>query len=181
MATQQDVGNSILIGQLKVANMVLANGNAREGGFKSPFSWEYIKRFQRALNVILRQYTLGDYISAGFITAYDCLLNFIGVDTDNPVSPYAQNPNATIIINPPYTPLPPLIRNQDNLVDAGGGVWYLPFVDDDGDPIGNNIVPSVVTTNGVSFFSTFDDTQVPSRLYGFTGNYAQVIIVYLNQ
>lgn len=96
-----------------------------------------------------------------------------------PVNPDVIIPGRTVIIPPPpYAPIQ-LTRAATDLIDAqpNDGVWYLPFVDDNGQPISNR-VPVSVTDNGVGFDFRFDETTVPARIYGFANNDApQVIIV----
>lgn len=61
--------------------------------------------------------------------------------------------------------------SQDDLLDAGGGNWYLPLV------LASNKVPIYTQVNGISVSTTYDKSNVPARLYGFANNEAQSIIV----
>lgn len=98
MPTQSQVQTNILTAQLNVANLVYANLTTLSGG-GSFVKWDFIKKYTRAINCVSRQYNLQDYSSTGFLTAYDCLLNFIGGNTANPLNQNAQNPNTVININ----------------------------------------------------------------------------------
>lgn len=97
MPTQSQIQTNILTAQLNVANLVNANLTTLSGG-GSFVKWDFIKKYTRAINCVSRQYNLQDYSSTGFLTAYDCLLNFIGGNTANPLNQNAQNPNTVIII-----------------------------------------------------------------------------------
>lgn len=93
------------------------------------------------------------------------------------LNPNYQAPNTIIEVIIPFTIT--LNRTDADLIDAqpNEGVWYLPFVDDNGQAITNR-VPVSVTDNGVGFDFRFDETTVPARIYGFANNDApQVIIV----
>lgn len=107
MATQQQVLNTILAAQLKAANLTNTNLLKLTGGGLS-VKWNIINRIQRGINCVARQYTLQDYSSPQFTTAYDCLLNFVGVPADAAINPNAQNPGITIIINNPVPYLSPM-------------------------------------------------------------------------
>lgn len=176
MPNANQVQQSILSAQLKLANLINANTTALMGGILS-VEWGYIKRFNRVTKAVLRQYNLSDFTSVNFTIAYDCLLNLIGFDTTvNTIDPNFQNPAFSIGITIPFTPTI-LNKTQANLIDAGGGNWYLPYLDNSGVPIYNNHVPVFVTTNGVSLVFTFDTTTIIPRIYGFANNASQTITV----
>lgn len=61
--------------------------------------------------------------------------------------------------------------SQDDLLDAGGGNWYLPLV------LASTKVPIYTQVNGISISVTYDKSNVPARLYGFANNETQSIIV----
>lgn len=176
MIALNDVQNTLLTAQLKLANMVDANVVAEMGGNLS-IKWTSIKKATRGVNVVANRIGLGDTSSSAFQSAYACLTAFIGTFAGGAIDPNAQNPNTIIEVILPFTIT--LNRTDDDLIDAvpPQGVWYLPFVDDSAKPITNR-VPVSVTDNGVSFDYRFDETTVPARIYGFaTGDPTQAIIV----
>ncbi len=187
MATQQDVQSNILLAQLNIANLVNANLIVLSGGgFK--VRWDFIKRYQRALNCVTRQYNLGDYVSSGFTKAYDCLLNFIGVNTSNPINPNAQSSQFVVDIIVEGGGAIDYSYTEAYLMDAGGGNWYLPLLTPGTAPgVGQlpfvaGSTPIFVTLNGISFNPTYDTNASPARMYGFANNDApQTIIVTILQ
>jgi len=130
MPTQAQVQQSILSAQLIAANKTEANRIALVGGSLSA-QWGYIYRIQRFINAVLRQYNLGDYSSANFLIAYDCLLNLIGIDTTvNTIDPNFQNPAFDIgYINPASyaAPLDVPFASFDaasQSIDGGRTIYY---------------------------------------------------------
>lgn len=59
--------------------------------------------------------------------------------------------------------------NEGNLLDAGGGNWYLPLSVEPR-------LPFAVLSNGVAISTTYDDTTSPARLYGFANDDSPQII-----
>lgn len=94
----------------------------------------------------------------------------------------ALNPNyqpvfgVGVIIIPQYSPLI-LTKSEADLVDAGDGNYYLPFLDNSEVAIPSGRVPVSVTSNGVTFDFIFDETYSPPRIWGFANNLTQTIIV----
>jgi hypothetical protein len=177
MPTQQSVQQTILSAQLLAANKTEANWVTLAGGGLT-VKWGYVERITRLTTAVLRQYNLGDYVSANFTTVYDCLVSLVGLDTTvNTIDPNFQNPAFIIGIQTPFAPVI-LNKTDSQLIDAGGGNWYLPFLDNSGNPITNGSVPVFVTDNGVSFTFTFDQTFSPARIFGFGNNVpVQTIVV----
>lgn len=64
-----------------------------------------------------------------------------------------------------------LTFSQADLLDAGGGNWYLPL------NIGVNQNPIFTTVDDESISTTYDKNPTPHRLYGFANNSTQVIKV----
>lgn len=96
---QATVQNTLLAASLKIATMVLANDTAMQNGNQS-VKWGTIKRAQRGVNAVQRQYNLQDYSSKQFLTAYNCLQNFVGSYGPGTLNPNAQNPGTVIeVIN----------------------------------------------------------------------------------
>lgn len=92
---------------------------------------------------------------------------------------YQSNGSVTIVVDGSGTYTPPIYYySQADLIDADppNGNWYLEFVDENGDPIYNEVPVSVIS-NGASFSFTFDQTFNPARIYGFATNATQTIEV----
>lgn len=72
-----------------------------------------------------------------------------------------------------------LIKSQDDLLDnAGDQNWYLPYLDNDGNTIPEDVEPFFVKVNNVKVDGyTFDETFTPPRIYGFANNDMQEIKV----
>ena len=70
-----------------------------------------------------------------------------------------------------------ITKNQSNLVDAGGGNWYLPMLDGSNNPFPSGTVALKVTSNGAGVQFIPDDTNSPPRLYGFANNATQTILL----
>jgi len=181
MPTQSEIQQTILSAQLIAANKTEANRITLAGGALSA-KWGFIRRITRLCIAVLRQYNLQDYTSTNFLIVYDKLVTAIGVDTTvNTIDPNFQNPAFTIGITTPFAPID-IVRSGNQLLDAGGGNWYLPFLDDNGNPFATSVIPIFITINGVELVgSTLDTTSPPappSRIYGFPNNDpTQVIVV----
>lgn len=171
MPTTTEVQTNILNAQQVVANLVNTNYTKLSGGNLN-VNWSLINKYTRAINCVSRQYKLGDISSTNFITVYNFMVNFIGNTLSAPINSNAQASGFTIAIVPTI-----ITKSQSNLVDAGGGNWYLPYLDNNSNILPSGIVPYSVTTNGVSFNFTYDTTTIPSRIYGFANNLTQTIIV----
>ena len=92
------------------------------------------------------------------------------------VNPNYQPPSGDIIVSGGFTPTI-ITKTQADLIDAGGGNWYLPFLDNSDVALPSGIVPVSVVVNGVSFTFTFDGTFTPPRIYGFGNNDPQTIVI----
>lgn len=98
MPTQQQIQNTILTAQLKLADIVLGNSQAEAGG-NTQVNWWQAQRFSLNIKALQRQYNLGDYTSAGVQSVYKCVNVLIGFDsTLNEIDPNYQPPGNTIII-----------------------------------------------------------------------------------
>lgn len=109
---QATVENTLLAGSLKIATLVNANLTQLTGGNLS-VSWKAIKRGQRGLNAVQRQYNLGDYGSTNFLIAYSCLENFVGTFGAGTLNPNAQNPGTIV--------------NVTTVITAQGNFIRIPF------------------------------------------------------
>lgn len=180
MPSQAEVLQTILSAQLIAANKTNTNGNILAGGGLT-VNWSFIDRIHVFTQAVLRQYNLGDYVSPEFLTVYDCLVNMIGLDTTvNTIDPNFQNPEFVIGVTTPFAPIQ-IVRTQNNLIDAGGGNWYLPFVDNNGNPFPSGAVPIFIEINGVQLNGyTLDTSTIPARIYGFPNNDPQTIVVTIN-
>lgn len=89
------VSDEILNGQLKVANLVLANTIALQNGALK-VNWETAIKGNRSVLAIQNRYSLGDTSSSVFQTAYACLTAFIGSFGGGAIDPNAQNPGVVI-------------------------------------------------------------------------------------
>jgi len=123
MATQQQVLNTLLAATLKAANLTNNNLVKLTGGALS-VKWKSINQLQRGINAVQRQYNLQDYSSPQFTTAYDCLLNFVGIDTGGSINPNAQIPGVNITTTNPVAYLSPIdipwaAFSTDNSPDSG--------------------------------------------------------------
>lgn len=170
MPTQQQIQTAILSAQYKVAVWVNNNLSAYKAGFKA-FHLSKIATATRNINAVVHQYDIGDYSSIGLVSAYDCLVKFIGIDTDNPINPNAQSPGSIFIIEGGGSTSKQYTYSEANLIDSGGGNYYLPFNFDSGN------IPVFLTINGVSTAFTFDETFTPPRIYGFANNLTQTIVL----
>jgi hypothetical protein len=94
---QQTVQDTLLAAELKIATMVNTNLTALTGGSLSVY-WETIKRAQRSVNAVDRQYSLGDFSSVNFLKAYTCLSSFVGTFAGGAINPNAQSPGIIIEI-----------------------------------------------------------------------------------
>lgn len=92
------------------------------------------------------------------------------------VNPNYQPPSGEIIIIGGFAPTI-ITKTQADLVDAGGGNWFLPFLDNSEVALPSGVIPVSVVVNGVSFTFTFDTTFTPPRIFGFGNNDVQVIVV----
>ena len=93
-----------------------------------------------------------------------------------------QDPSGIIVVDVTEVPKPPfdIQKTEADLIDAGGGNWYLPLLDESDNPLVNGAIPVSVTLNGESFTFTYSKNFTPPRIYGFASDDApQAIIVTL--
>lgn len=173
------VQDTILTGQLKIADMVLANVTALQNGALK-VNWKPIIKGNRGVLAVQNRFSLGDTSSTAFQTAYACLTGFVGTYAGGSIDPNAQNPGVIIdVTTEGFEPLV-LVKSEADLVEdgAGSGNWYLPYLNNSAGAITNGIVPVSVLTNNISIpASGYDATFTPQRIYGFSNNSTQTIIV----
>lgn len=68
-------------------------------------------------------------------------------------------------------------RTQADLIADGFGGYYLPFIDNSGNPFSGAIKPLEITVDGVGISLQPNYDFFPMRLYGFSNNAPQVIIL----
>lgn len=126
--------------------------------------------------------SIGDYVSDTAVYFYNTLLEIIGLKYpgDVVIDPNAQVPGI-IIVNPPSTPVT-YQYSEVNLLDAGGGNWYLPFLKPDTNAFPTGTIPIFMSVNGIQTSAiNIDETFTPPRIFGFGGNYAQTILLTVVQ
>lgn len=108
---------------------------------------------------------------------YACMMQIIGsFAKPYTIDPSVIIPNTTYIIDGGTAM--DIIYNDTDLIDAGGGNWYLPLINKStGQPLPSDYKPILVTDNGASFTPTFDTNFTPTRLYGFGGNASPQLII----
>lgn len=77
-----------------------------------------------------------------------------------------------------------LIKNQTNLLPDGLGNWYLPWLDNTGQPIADvDVMPLSVTVNGITQPPfQLNRNFTPARMYGFSDTiYPQNIKIYISK
>jgi len=133
MPTTDEVQNTILSGEWKLANIVLVNTNDEANGCTN-VDWFNAWQFYLNIQAVQRQLNLNDLTSAEFLQVYDCLRNLIGIDPNvNVIDPNYQPPNGNIVvINPasyeppipyiPYTDFDPVTQQPD----LGRYIYYQP-------------------------------------------------------
>lgn len=129
MPTQTQVQNTILSGQLQLANLVLANTNKEAGGCNN-VDWFPAWRYYLNIKAVQRQFNLADYSSDYFLAVYSCLVNQIGFDPAvNFIDPNYQPPSGTIVVTNPNSYLSPVVLTFDSFDPAsqlpdGGRTTY---------------------------------------------------------
>lgn len=171
MATQQDAQNLILAAQFQAANLINANGDLMTMGGQ-PINQTKINQYRSLINdLTYLTYNLMDFTSDTFLSIYDCLSNVVGLSGSPALNPNYQAPNTTINVIQTGGQATTYTYHETDLVDAGGGNYYLPFALD------AKYVPLFLEINGVSTAFTFDTSVVPSRIYGFANNATQTILL----
>jgi len=108
MPTTDEVQNTILSGEWKLANIVLANTNDEANGCTN-VDWFNAWQFYLNIQAVQRQLNLNDLTSAEFLRVYDCLQNLIGIDPNvNVIDPNYQPPNGNIVVVNPASYEPPI-------------------------------------------------------------------------
>ena len=178
MPTQSQVQQTILSAQYVMAVQSTGNANNMAAGFKSN-GFGFLKKLYCYIQAVKRQYALNDFSSPNFLIVYNCLCKMVGMDTTvNTIDPNYQGPSFIIDVESPIFAPTILNKTEADLVDAGGGNWYLPYLDSDGNAIPGGIVPVAILSNNQSIpASGFDATTTPPRIYGFASNNSQTIII----
>jgi len=161
---------TILAAKYKLATLVDSNVVLISNG-GVPVNDNYINYFNLNLQGLIYQDINKDYTSSTTNILYTRLNGLIGIPTTAQVNPGFQSQNIVInvtqngsqAINHTYT--------QADLLDAGGGNWYLPY------NLDATTIPLLLTINNVSTAFTFDETVIPSRVYGFASNSTQTIVL----
>lgn len=171
MPTQQDAQNLILAAQFEAAELGNANRLLMIDG-QVPRHEDKLNRFRlliRGLSYLT--YNLMDFTSDTFISVFDCLSNVVGLNGSPAINPNYQAPNTTINVINNGSQAINYVYTEANLLDAGGGNYYLPF------NLDAKFIPISLEINGVSTAFTFDTTVVPFRIYGFANNLTQSIVL----
>lgn len=164
------VESTILAAKYKLATLVDGNVNLILNG-GTAVNTDYINYFSLNLQGLIYQDINKDYTSTTTNTLYVRLNGFIGIPTTAQIDPRFQSQTTTIVVEGGSSSAINYTYSQANLLDAGGGNWYLPYT------VGANTVPIFLTINGVSTAFTFDETANPSRVYGFSNNLTQTIVL----
>lgn len=157
----QDV---IYTGELKIAQMVLANTNALINGALK-VNWLPAKRATRGVLCVQNQLNIGDTSSANFLKAYTCLQAFIGQFGAGAIDPNAQNPGTTINITNvvAFNQAKLTFSNVTSFTLANYNTVYAPFY-------GNNPILAVVLD---SLFGDYQD--IPVYTYATPGDSSSAI------
>lgn len=177
MPTQNQYSQAVLKAQLVTANS--GNTLLLQEMSGCVADWSISLCQYRQIQGALYYLSIGDYTSASSVYFYNAMLDIVGLNYLDGVVPdhNAQLPDGIVIINPvgsgqdfSYT--------ETDLLDSGGGNWYLPLINKaTNTPLPGNYRPVLLTLNGVSFTPTYDSTFTPTRLYGFASNIGPQIIV----
>lgn len=168
MPTLQQFQNVILSAELQMANLIEADRLKFVIG-KTPTDAKEIDRYNNNILALSHQvYGRVDYTSLTTLSLYDCLNNLVGVDTSTAtLDPNYQAPNTTIVIEQGGATTANLFFSEAQLVDSGGGNWYLPYSDPR--------TPLLLLVNGVMVPINIDENFSPARIYGFASNSPQSI------
>lgn len=179
MPTQAQIQATILSASYKNALLMTANNTKLAMGNNNVL-WAEARLFNRNIIALGYQYQLEDYTSDQTIAIYDVLNSLIGIDTSTiTIDPNYQAPNTNIIVDVPPDNVITVIKSQNDLIEDGvsSGNWYLPFLDANGQPFANGVVPIQITVNGVGIAIQINYAFTPVRLYGFANNSTQSIIL----
>lgn len=176
--TQQTYFDAIGRAGLVFADGILANINLEKSGCKP--CWDDALLQMRKIEGAEFFYRNEDYaVSDDSIRFYKYMLEIAGGEysTATP-DPNVQLPN-TVIIGEGSDPAVNYEYDETDLIDAGGGNWYLPLINPETEePLLPNVRPVLLTVNGDSFYPTYSTNFNPTRLYGFASNDGpQAIIV----
>jgi hypothetical protein len=174
MPTFTQISNIILRGRVYQANLVKANITQVNAG-NNLNDWTLPVYLSNLIQGLQFRFSIADYTSTTTVNIYNKLGQALGLKYINSsyVDPSAQIPGISVVST--YTSVT-YTKTQANLIDAGGGNWYLPYLDNAGNYI-TGYVPQLVTSNGVSFQFTYDASFSPPRIYGFANNLTQTILI----
>jgi len=171
MITQQTAQDLILAGRFQRATLVNAN-RVLEAAGACPVGEHKINQLKNNIKALTYcVYNLNDLTSATFLSVYNCLSNIVGLHGSPVVDPHYQNPNYVINVTQTGSQAVNYTYTQADLLDAGGGNWYLPY------NLDATTIPLLLTINNVSTPFTFDESVIPSRVYGFANNLSQTIVL----
>lgn len=178
MATQNQYSQAVLEAQLVTANSGNTLVLAEMMGCTTDWS-KVLCQFQQIQGALFCL-SIEDYTSDTAVYFYNVMLEIVGLNYLDGVTidPNAQLPDGIVIINTGGSG-EDFYYDETDLVDSGGGNWYLPLIDTvTNDPLPGNYRPVLLTVNGTSFTPTYDSNFTPTRLYGFASNAGpQTIIV----
>lgn len=176
--TQNEYFDAIGRAGLVWSDGVLANINKEKAGCQP--CWEDLVCRFKQIECAEYFFRLGDYaVSDDSITFYQFMLAIAGTQYSGATpDPNVQLPGTGIVIEISGPRAIDISYTEANLIDAGGGNWYLPLIDTTtGNPLPVDYKPVLLVVNGVSFAVTYDSTFSPTRLYGFTTNAGPQIII----
>jgi len=176
MPTANEYSQAILRAQLVTADAGTQLILCEQSGCTA--DWSEALCNYRKIRGALFCYSIGDYASDTALSFYNTMLEIAGLKYTDGVTPdpNAQVPSIIIVspVNAPYE----IRKSAVDLIDAGGGNWYLPFLSETNVALPTGDIPVSVTLNGESFTFTFTTNFTPPRIYGFASNDApQAIIV----
>lgn len=172
MITQQNAQDLITAARFQRATLVNANRVLQTVG-AYPVGENKVDRLKNNIKALTYcVYSLNDLTSATFLSVYDCLSKIVGLGTNPTIDPNYQNPHYTINVTAIAGGAVTYTYHETDLIDAGGGNYYLPFNFDI-----TKFVPIELVTNGVGIPIQPDYNFTPMRLFGFANNATQTILL----
>ena len=168
--TQGEYFNAIGRAGLVFSDGVLENINAEKAGCTP--CWDNALSQMKKIEGAEFFYRNGDYaVSDDSAIFYSYMLNIAGSQySDATPDPNVQLPGVVIITESGDSAID-YEDDEADLIDAGGGNWYLPLLDPaTGNPLPLSARPVLLTLNGDSFPPTYSSNFTPTRLYGFSDN-----------
>lgn len=178
MPTQNQYSQAVLKAQLVSANYGNSLVLAEMGGCM--VEWGIALCQYQQIQGALYFLSIGDYTSDQSVYFYNAMLEIAGLNYLDGVTPdpNAQLPGGIVIVNPSGSGQD-FFYTEVDLLDSGGGNWYLPLINKaaGNTPLPGNYRPVLLTVNGTSFTPTYDTNFSPTRLYGFASNIGPQVIV----